>query len=82
MPAVAAIDMRGEVNLRTLPVGTFIVTVGPTKDDTHEDRQYMKCKRLWRGSDESTWDDHSLAEELTEQTLAGRRAIARYIPIY
>lgn len=42
----------------------------------------MKCKRLWRGSDESTWDDHSLAEELTEQTLAGRRAIARYIPIY
>lgn len=38
MPAVAAIDMRGEVNLRTLPVVTFIVTVGPTKDDTHEDR--------------------------------------------
>lgn len=57
MPAVAAIDMRGEVNLRTLPVGTFIVTVGPTKDVTH-------------------------AEELTEQTLAGRRALIRDIPNY
>lgn len=45
MPAVAPIDMRGEVDLCTLPVGTFIVTVGPTKDVTHEDHQYMKCKR-------------------------------------
>lgn len=82
MPAVAPIDMRGEVDLCTLPVGTFIVTVGPTKDVTHEDHQYMKCKRSWRGSDESTWDDHALAEELTEQTRAGRRAIARYVPTY
>lgn len=82
MPAVAPIDMRGEVDLCTLPVGTFIVTVGPTKDVTHEDHQYMKCKRSWRGSDESTWDDHSLAEELTEQTLAGRRTIIRDIPNY
>lgn len=82
MPAVAPIDMRGEVDLCTLPVGTFIVTVGPTKDVTHEDHQYMKCKRSWRGSDESTWDDHALAEELTEQTCAGRRAIACYVPTY
>lgn len=82
MPAVAPIDMRGEVDLCTLPVGTFIVTVGPTKDVTHEDHQYMKCKRSWRGSDESTWDDHSLAEDLNEQARAGRRISIEYIPVY
>lgn len=31
MPAIAFIDMHGEVDLRTLPVGTRIVTTGITK---------------------------------------------------
>lgn len=82
MPAVAPIDMRGEVGPVHSPGGDVYRHCGPTKDVTHEDRQYMKCKRLWRGSNESTWDDHSLAEELTEQTLAGRRALIRDIPNY
>ena len=50
--------------------------------ETHEDRQYMKFKRLWRSPDEGAWDDHSLAEDLAEQVQAGRRVIAHYVPIY
>lgn len=46
MPAITFIDMHGEVDLRTLPLGTVIVTVGPGHGKTHEDRQYMKFKRL------------------------------------
>lgn len=82
MPAVAFIDMHGEVDLRALPVGTLIVTVGPTENVTHEDRQYMKGKRTWLSPDGGQWDDQSLAEDLNEQTRAGRRAIARYVPTY
>lgn len=71
MPAVAFIDMHGE-----------IVTVGPTENVTHEDRQYMKGKRTWLSPDGGQWDDPSLAEDLNEQTRAGRRAVARYVPTY
>ena len=49
---------------------------------THEDRQYMKGKRTWLSPDGGQWDDQSLAEDLNEQTRAGRRAIARYVPTY
>ena len=69
---VVFLDMRHETDLSTLPVGTLIITVGPTENVTHEDRQYMKCH----------WDDESLAEDLKEQINIGRRAIATYIPIY
>lgn len=82
MPAIAFIDMHGEVDLRTLPLGTLIVTVGPGNSKTHEDRQYMKCQRTWISPNGGHWDDQSLAEDLTEQTRTGRRAIATYIPIY
>ena len=30
-------DMRGNTDLRKLPVGTLIITVGPTIDVTHTD---------------------------------------------
>lgn len=82
MPAIAFIDMHGEVDLHALPVGTLIVTVGTTENVTHEDRQYMKCRRTWISPDGGQWDDPSLAEDLNEQTRAGRRAIARYVPTY
>lgn len=82
MPAITFIDMRGEVDLRTLPLGTLIVTVGPTENVTREDRQYMKCQRTWISPNGGHWDDQSLAEDLSEQTRTGRRAIARYVPIY
>mgnify|MGYP001011073659 CR=1 FL=1 len=41
---VVFLDMRHETDLSTLPVGTLIITVGPTENVTHEDRQYMKCQ--------------------------------------
>lgn len=82
MPAVAFIDMLGEVDLHALPVGTLIVTVGPTEAVTHKEHQYMKGKRTWLSPDGGQWDDPSLAEDLNEQTRAGRRAIARYVPTY
>lgn len=79
---VAFLDRNGETDLSSLPVGTLIITVGPTEQMTHEDRQYMKCQRLWISPDGSHWDDESLAEDLGEQIEMGRRAIATYIPIY
>lgn len=42
----------------------------------------MKGKRTWLSPDGGRWDDQSLAEDLNEQTHAGRRAIATYVPIY
>lgn len=82
MPAIVFIDMHGEVDLHTLPLGTLIATVGPGNGKTHEDRQYMKCQRTWVSPDGGRWDDHSLAEDLNEQTRTGRRAVTTYIPIY
>lgn len=79
---VAFLDKNGETDLSSLPVGTLIITVGPTEQMTHEDRQYMKCQRLWISPDGGHWDDESLAEDLGEQIEMGRRAIATYIPIY
>jgi hypothetical protein len=79
---VAFLDRNGETDLSSLPVGTLIITVGPTEQMTHEDRQYMKCQRLWISPDGGHWDDESLAEDLGEQIEMGRRAIATYIPIY
>lgn len=79
---VAFLDRNGETDLSSLPVGTLIITVGPTEQMTHEDRQYMKCQRLWINPDGGHWDDESLAEDLGEQIEMGRRAIATYIPIY
>jgi hypothetical protein len=82
MPAIAFIDMHGEVDLHALPVGTLIVTVGTTENVTHEDRQYMKFGARGSAPTGGQWDDPSLAEDLNEQTRAGRRAIARYVPTY
>ena len=79
---VAFLDRNGETDLSSLPVGTLIITVGPTEQVTHEDRQYMKCQRHWISTDGGHWDDESLAEDLGEQINMGRRAIATYIPIY
>lgn len=79
---VAFLDRNGETDLSSLPIGTLIITVGPTEQMTHEDRQYMKCQRLWISPDGGHWDDESLAEDLVEQINMGRRAIATYIPIY
>lgn len=79
---VAFLDRNGETDLSSLPVGTLIITVGPTEQVTHEDRQYMKCQRLWISPDGGHWDNESLAEDLGEQIEMGRRAIATYIPIY
>lgn len=79
---IAFLDRNGETDLSSLPVGTLIITVGPTEQMTHEDRQYMKCQRLWISPDGGHWDDESLAEDLGEQIEMGRRAIATYIPIY
>ena len=31
------LDMRGKTDLRRLPIGTLIITVGPTIDVTHKD---------------------------------------------
>ena len=42
MPAIAFIefaDMQGEIDLRTLPMGTLIITIGPTDTASYEDRQ-------------------------------------------
>lgn len=79
---VVFLDMRHETDLSSLLVGTLIITVGPTKQVTHEDRQYMKCQRHWISPDGGHWTDESLAEDLVEQINMGRRAIATYIPIY
>lgn len=79
---VAFLDMLGETNLSSLPVGTLIITVSPTEQVTHEDRQYLKGKRTWLCPDGGQYDDESLAEDLGEQIEMGRRAIATYIPIY
>ena len=48
---VAFLDRNGETDLSALPVGTLIITVGPTEQVTHEDRQYMKCQRHWISPD-------------------------------
>ena len=82
MSTVAFLDRNGETDLSSLPVGTLIITVGPTEQVTHEDRQYMKCQRDWMSPDGGHWDNESLAEDLGEQIEMGRRAIATYIPIY
>ncbi len=79
---VAFLDMLGETNLSSLPVGTLIITVGPTEQVTHEDRQYLKGKRTWLCPDGGQYDDESFVEDLVEQINMGRRAIATYIPIY
>lgn len=79
---VVFLDMRHETDLSALPMGTLIITVGPTEQVTHEDRQYLKGKRTWLCPDGGQYDDESLAEDLGEQIEMGRRAIATYIPIY
>lgn len=79
---VAFLDRNGETDLSSLPVGTLIITVGPTEQVTHGDRQYMKCQRHWISPDGGHWADESLAEDLVEQINMGRRAIATYVPIY
>ena len=75
-------DMRGNTDLRKLPVGTLIITVGPTIDVTHKDMQYLKCNHAWVTTDGTTYDDQSLAANLTEQIAAHRKAIATYVPYY
>lgn len=80
--AVTSLDRRDETDLSSLPLGTLIITVGPTQEVTHEDRQYMKCQRHWISPDGGHWTDESLTENLNEQIeTLGRRAIATYIPI-
>ncbi len=79
---VVFLDRLHETDLSALPVGTLIITVGPTEQVTHEDRQYLKDQRHWISPDGGHWDDESLAEDLGEQINMGRRAIATYIPIY
>lgn len=79
---VVFLDRLHETDLSALPVGTLIITVGPTEQVTHEDRQYLKGQRHWISPDGGHWDDESLAEDLGEQIEMGRRAIATYIPIY
>lgn len=79
---VVFLDRLHETDLSALPVGTLIITVGPTEQVTHEDRQYLKDQRHWISPDGDHWDDESLAEDLGEQIEMGRRAIATYIPIY
>lgn len=76
------LDMRGKTDLRRLPIGTLIITVGPTIDVTHKDMQYLKFNDGWRSPDGTTYDDQSLAANLTEQIAAQRKAIATYVPYY
>lgn len=76
------LDMRGKTDLRRLPIGTLIITVGPTIDVTHKDMQYLKCNDGWRSPDGTTYDDEALATSLTEQVAAHRKAIATYVPYY
>ena len=73
------LDMRGKTDLRRLPIGTLIITVGPTIDVTHKDYQYLKCNDGWRSPDGTTYDDAALATSLTEQIAAHRKAIATYM---
>ena len=42
---VVFLDRLHETDLSALPVGTLIITVGPTEQVTHEDRQYLKDQR-------------------------------------
>ena len=79
---VVFLDRLHETDLSALPVGTLIITVGPTEQVTHEDRQYLKDQRHWISPDGSQYDDESLPEDLGEQINMGRQAIATYIPIY
>lgn len=82
-PATTAdMDMRGNTDLRKLPVGTLIITVGPTIDVTHKDMQYFRRNDDWVSPDGTTYDDQSLAASLTEQIAAHRKAIATYVPYY
>ena len=76
------LDMRGNTDLRKLPIGTLIITVGPTFEVTHRDYQYLKFNDCWRSPDGTTYDDEALASNLTEQTAAHRKAIATYVPYY
>lgn len=76
------LDMRGDTDLRKLPIGTLIITVGPTIDVTHKDYQYLKFNDGWRSPDGTTYDDEALATNLTEQIAAHRKAIATYVPYY
>lgn len=85
MPAIAFIDMHGEVDLRTLPVGTRIVTTGITKfrhyvKENHT--RYVKEKIAYGTDLAHVGRDHSLAEDLNEQARAGRRISIEYIPVY
>ena len=76
------LDMRGKTDLSRLPIGTLIITVGPTIDVTHKDMQYLKCNDGWQSPDGTTYDDEALATSLTEQIAAHRKAIATYVPYY
>lgn len=76
------LDMRGKTDLRRLPIGTLIITVGPTIDVTHKGMQYFRRSDDWVSPDGTTYDDQSLAANLTEQIAAHRKAIATYVPYY
>ena len=76
------LDMRGKTDLRRLPIGTLIITVGPTIDVTHKDMQYLKFNDGWRSPDGTNYDDEALATSLTGQIAAHRKAIATYVPYY
>lgn len=76
------LDMRGKTDLRRLPIGTLIITVGPTIDVTHKDMQYFRRNDDWVSPDGTTYDDEALATSLTEQIAAHRKAIATYVPYY
>ena len=76
------LDMRGKTDLRRLPIGTLIITVGPTIDVTHKDMQYFRRNDDWVSPDGTTYDDQSLAAHLTEQLAAHRKAISTYVPYY
>lgn len=76
------LDMRGKTDLRRLPIGTLIITVGPTIDVTHKDMQYFRRNDDWCSPDGTTYDDEALATSLTEQIAAHRKAIATYVPYY
>ena len=76
------LDMRGKTDLRRLPIGTLIITVGPTIDVTHKDMQYLKFNDGWRSPDGTTYDDEALATSLTEQIAAHRKPTATYVPYY
>ena len=76
---VAFLDRNGETDLSSLPVGTLIITVGPTEQVTHEDRQYMKCQRDWMSPDGGHWDDESLPKKNRQRCPGAYRTVEQIV---